>query len=434
MVLSDRDLSFQLIFKQLKFMMGKVLMIFGFSLLFILIDLYVFQAVKTVINDLSSVWRKSLNYGFWVITGLSIISVLVINTTDILSSEARRIVVLGMVMIYFSKVFGVITLMLDDIYRAITWIIGKFSTSKEIVEPTKNGMTRSEFMSKASLIAVAVPLTTFGIGIASGAHNYRVRRKTIHLPNLPSSFDGIRIGQLSDIHSGSFFSRPGVKKGLDLLLSEKPDVVFFTGDLVNDEANEVSKYKDLFSKVKAPLGVFSTLGNHDYGEYKRWSNIDDKKKNLADLIQTHKEMGWDILMNENRSLKVDGDEVAIIGVENWGAGRFSKHGDLKKAYAGTEETPVKLLLSHDPSHWDAQIRPDFPDIDVTFAGHTHGFQFGVEIGDFKWSPSQYIYKQWADLHQEENQYLYVNRGFGFIGYPGRIGILPEITIIELKQA
>ena len=409
-------------------------MIVGFSVLFLILDLYVYQAVKTVINDLSGGWKKSLTYGFWGVTAFSIISIILINATGIISNDMRRIIVLGIVMIYFSKVFGVITLLLDDIFRAISWVIGKFSDTKEIVKTTKEGMTRSEFMSKASLIAVAVPLTTFGIGIASGAHNYRVRRRIIHLPNLPSSFDGIRIGQLSDIHSGSFFSRPGVKKGIDLLLSEKPDVVFFTGDLVNDEAREVAKYKDLFSKVKAPLGVYSTLGNHDYGEYKRWKDTKDQKKNLLDLIQTHKEMGWDILLNENRALKVDGEELAIIGVENWGAGRFSKHGDLELAYAGAEDKPVKLLLSHDPSHWDAQVRPQFSDIDVTFAGHTHGFQFGVELGDFKWSPSQYIYKQWADLHQEGNQYLYVNRGFGFIGYPGRIGILPEITIVELKKA
>jgi len=221
---------------------------------------------------------------------------------------------------------------------------------------------------------------------------------------------------------------------IDLLISEKPDLVFFTGDLVNDVANEVKDYKDLFAKVKAPLGVYSTLGNHDYGDYRSWPSVEKKKKNLEALIQSHKEMGWDILLNENRTLKVDGEEIAIIGVENWGAGRFSKYGDLEKAYKGAEDKPVKLLLSHDPSHWDAQIRPDFGDIDITFAGHTHGFQFGIEIGDFRWSPSKYIYKQWADLHQAGNQYLYVNRGFGFIGYPGRIGILPEVTLFELKKA
>ena len=409
-------------------------MIFGFSLMFVLIDLYVYQAVKTLVSDLSTGWRKTFIYGFWAISMLSIIFVLIINTTDFIANDFKRIIVLGIVMIYFSKIFGVLTLMFDDIYRAISWIIGKFSQHKSNEATSADGISRSEFMSKAALIAVAVPLTTFGIGIASGAHNYRVRRRTIHLQNLPSSFDGIRIGQLSDIHSGSFFSRQGVKRGVDLLLNEKPDLVFFTGDLVNDEAKEVAKYKDLFSKVKAPLGVYSTLGNHDYGDYKGWNNLDDKKKNLANLIQSHKEMGWDILMNENRTLKVDGEEMAIIGIENWGAGRFQKYGDLQAAYAGSEDKPVKLLLSHDPSHWDAQVRPGYKDIDVTFAGHTHGFQFGVEFGDFRWSPSKYIYKQWADLYQEDNQYLYVNRGFGFIGYPGRIGIMPEITILELKKA
>ena len=413
--------------------MSKVLMIIGFSIFFIIIDLYIYQAIKVSIQGISSPWRKGIITLFWGLTAFSITSVLLINTmpSGFFSHDVKRFIVTGIVILYFSKIFGVLTLLIDDIYRAGQWVIGKFISQKSlptgqvgIENPsTGNGITRSAFLSKASLIAVAAPLTTFGIGIASGAHNYRIRRKIIHLPNLPSSFDGIKIGQLSDIHSGSFFSRPGVKRGIDLLLGEKPDVVFFTGDLVNDEAGEVAKYKDIFSKVKAPLGVYSTLGNHDYGDYKGWNNVNEKKKNLADLIKTHKEMGWDILLNENRTLKINGDEIAIIGIENWGAGRFSKYGDLEKAYQGTEEKPVKLLLSHDPSHWDAQVRPQFSDIDVMFAGHTHGFQFGVEIGDFKWSPSQYIYKQWADLHQKDNQFLYVNRGFGFIGYPGRIGIL-----------
>lgn len=409
-------------------------MIVVFSALFLMIDFYVFQAVKSIISNLSTGWKKSLMIGFWSITFLSIVFVILINTTGIIPNDFRRIIVLGIVMVYFSKIFGVLALLIDDIVKAVTWVIGKFSKPSGTVESRGKGMTRSEFISKASLLAVAVPFATMSVGIATGAHNYRVRRRTIHLPNLPSSFDGIRIGQLSDIHSGSFFSRSGVKKGVDLLLGEKPDVVFFTGDLVNDEAKEVSKYKDLFAKVKAPLGVYSTLGNHDYGDYRAWKNMDDKKKNLSNLIQTHKEMGWDILLNENRTLIVDGEEIGIIGVENWGAGRFQKYGDLKKAYEGMEEMPVKLLLSHDPSHWDAKVRREFNDIDVMFAGHTHGFQFGVELGGFKWSPSQYIYKQWADLHREGDQYLYVNRGFGFIGYPGRIGILPEITIIELKKA
>jgi predicted MPP superfamily phosphohydrolase len=405
-----------------------------FAVFFILVDLYVFQAVKSSISGFSDGWRKTLNILFWGITALSIIGLIYVNNFENVSRDLRRYVVVGVSILYFSKIFGVLTLLIDDIFRAGSWVFYKIFPDMKPEPSTKGGITRTEFISKASLIAVAVPMATFSFGIASGAHNYRLRRRTIRLPNLPKEFDGITIGQLSDIHSGSFFSRKGVKKGIDLLKSENPDVIFFTGDLVNDVASEVKDYKDLFAKVKAPLGVYSTLGNHDYGDYRSWTSVEKKKDNLAALIQSHKEMGWDILLNENRTLKVDGEEIAIIGVENWGAGRFSKYGDLEKAYKGTEDKPVKLLLSHDPSHWDAQIRPEFRDIDVTFAGHTHGFQFGVEIGDFRWSPSKYIYRQWADLHQEGNQYLYVNRGFGFIGYPGRIGILPEVTIIELKKA
>lgn len=414
-----------------------MVLIIGFSVFFILVDLYVFQAIKGSIHGFSVGWRRAINILFWAFTGLSILGVLLINVSeDFFTRDARRIVVASIAILYFSKTFGVLTLLIDDIFRGVQWVIGKLSPQSFVKSqaPAKDVISRSEFISKTSIITMAVPMATMGFGILSGAHNYKVRRRTIHLPNLPAAFDGVTIGQLSDIHSGSFFSRKGVKKGIDLLLSEKPDTIFFTGDLVNDEASEVSKYKDLFSKVKAPLGVYSTLGNHDYGDYKRWNNVAEKKKNLSDLIQTHKEIGWDIMLNENRTIKVDGEEIAIIGVENWGAGRFSKYGDLERAYQGTEDKPVKLLLSHDPSHWDAQVRPHYSDIDVMFAGHTHGFQFGVEIGNFRWSPSQYLYKQWADLYQNKDQYLYVNRGFGFLGYPGRVGIYPEIAIIELKKA
>ncbi|NJN26569.1 MAG: metallophosphoesterase [Cyclobacteriaceae bacterium] len=413
--------------------MGKMFMIAAVAAVLLLMDWYVSQAVKTLLFPLNAGWRKGLIALFWAISAISILGILTVSFTGVFSRDINRLIVTAVVLVYFSKLFGVLTLMIDDIYHAGQWVFQKIFSSGVEAPPAKPGISRSEFISKASLIAIAAPMATFGFGILSGAHNYRVHRRTIYLPNLPAAFDGIQIGQLSDIHSGSFFSRSGVKKGISLFMEQKPDIAFFTGDLVNDVAEEVKEYKDLYAKVKAPLGVFSTLGNHDYGDYRSWPDLQAKRKNLADLIRAQKEMGWDLLMNENRILKVEGEEIAILGVENWGAGRFSKYGDLAKAYAGTENKPVKLLLSHDPSHWDAQIRPQFGDIDVTFSGHTHGFQFGVEIGDFKWSPSQYIYKQWSDLHREDKQYLYVNRGFGFLGYPGRIGILPEITIIALKR-
>ena len=287
---------------------------------------------------------------------------------------------------------------------------------------------------KSAVIAGALPLFSMGYGIISGAHDYRLRKKTIILPNLPKSFDGITIGQISDIHSGSLFNKRAVSGGVDLLMTEKPDMIFFTGDLVNNVSSEMKDWMDVFDKLHAPLGVYSTLGNHDYGDYAYWSSRQEKEENLRQLIQIHRQLGYDILMNENRRIKINNEEIAVIGIENWGTGRFPKYGKMELAYPGTEELPVKLLLSHDPSHWDAQIRQDYPDIDIMFAGHTHGFQFGVEVGKVRWSPSQYFYKQWAGLYHEGDQYLYVNRGFGCIGYPGRIGIPPELTIIELKSA
>jgi predicted MPP superfamily phosphohydrolase len=219
-----------------------------------------------------------------------------------------------------------------------------------------------------------------------------------------------------------------------MMLQEKPDVLFFTGDLVNNESSEVKDYIDIFHKLKAPLGIYSVTGNHDYGDYHQWASLEAKQKNFKDLMEAHRLMGFNLLMNQHRFLETGGEKIAVIGIENWGERKFSKYCKLEKAYAGTEEAPVKLLLSHDPSHWDSQVRPLYPDIDIAFAGHTHGFQFGVEIGNVKWSPSQYAYKQWAGLYQEGSQHLYVNRGFGYLGYPGRIGMPPELTIIELKRA
>jgi uncharacterized protein len=225
-----------------------------------------------------------------------------------------------------------------------------------------------------------------------------------------------------------------VKGGVEMVMKEKPDMIFFTGDLVNNEADEVKEYIDVFNKLRAPLGVYSVTGNHDYGDYKNWTSKEAKQQNFKDLIESHKLLGFDLLMNENRFIEQGGEKLAIIGIENWGNGRFSKYGKLDQAYAGTEKASAKILLSHDPSHWDAQVRSAYKDIDLMLSGHTHGFQFGVEIGGFKWSPSQYAYKQWAGLYQEGEQYLYVNRGFGYLGYPGRVGMPPEITILELKRA
>ncbi|HOA39768.1 MAG TPA: metallophosphoesterase, partial [Flavihumibacter sp.] len=233
-------------------------------------------------------------------------------------------------------------------------------------------------------------------------------------------------------HSGSFTDTAAVQKGVQKILDLKPDLILFTGDLVNDRAVEMDNYKSIFSQLKAPMGVFSTLGNHDYGDYIDWDSAAAKKANLEALKKVHGDIGWRLLMNEHVVLERGGEQIALLGIENWGAkGNFPKYGKMSEAYPGTEKYPFKMLMSHDPSHWDAEVREKYPDVDLMLSGHTHGMQFGVELPWFKWSPVQYMYRQWAGLYEEGKQKLYVNRGFGFIGYPGRVGILPEITLLEL---
>ncbi|HET8859112.1 metallophosphoesterase [Marivirga sp.] len=417
--------------------MSKVILIPIVAVIFILIDLYVFQAVKIAVQNFSPL-AKNITYGiYWGFTAITILGFFLYHFTDpdFFSRIARQFMLVLVFMNYLSKGIAMIVLILGDLYRLGEWVVyqikDQFSSSNSSIEGKK--ITRSEFIAKSAIVAGGLPLAAMSFGIISGAHDYRIRRKSIVIPNLPKAWHGVKVAQISDIHSGSFWNKVAVEGGVDMLMAEKPDMIFFTGDLVNNEADEVEGYISIFSKLKADLGVFSTLGNHDYGDYKNWSSEKAKAQNLADVKEAHKIMGWDLLLDENRILKVDNEPLAILGVENWGAGRFAKYGDISKAYAGTEDFPAKILLSHDPSHWDAQIRKDYKDIDLMLAGHTHGFQFGIEVPGFKWSPSQYVYKQWAGLYEEGNQKLYVNRGYGYLGYPGRIGMPPEITILELRQ-
>ncbi len=413
----------------------------------LIVDFYVFQAVKTSFQNQSETKRRWILRGYWIVVGLTIAG-LFLGVFLSIGRLLRTLIFVWFFIHYFSKLFALPFLLIDDVRRGLVWMSRKLGLNKrkkkkenrEIdyeleISEVRNGMTRSEFLSKTGLVVAALPFITMNYGmISSSVYDYKLKRKTIYLPNLPKSFDGIRIGQISDVHSGSFYDKVAVQGGVDMLNAEKCDVIFFTGDLVNDRTSEMKDYTNIFDKVKAPLGVYSILGNHDYGDYVQWPSVAAKQKNLEDLYEVHKNLGWDLLRNENRSLKLGGDEIAIIGVENWGSSlRFPRKGDIEKAKIGTEEAPVKLLLSHDPSHWRAQILPNHKDIDMMFAGHTHGMQFGIEFGDFKWSPAQYVYPEWSGLYENNKQKLYVNVGYGFLGYPGRVGILPEITIFELKR-
>jgi len=417
--------------------MGRLPFLIAGCLLIIAFDYYCITAILSVFKTWSEKTKKGFEKIYWGISILLIIGVFAGIFFNIFLS-LRAIILVAFFLITACKIVMLPFLLIDDLRRAIILLFRKSKSQPEQKNESLGSgepISRSSFIVKAGMVAAAVPLTSLTWGITSGAYDYHVIRKTLVLPNLPAAFDGITMGQISDIHSGSFYNHRAVKGGVEMLLKEKPDFILFTGDIVNDLATEMRGYQDIFSKVKAPLGVFSSLGNHDYGDYHFGKESSPAKvKNLQDVKETHKLMGWDLLLNEHRRLKVDGEEIGILGIENWGTGRFPKYGRMDLATKNTDDLPVKLLLSHDPSHWRAEVLPKYPQIDAMFSGHTHGMQFGVRTEKFQWSPIEYIYKEWAGHYQDQKQQLYVNVGYGFLGYPGRVGILPEITIFTLKRA
>jgi len=418
--------------------MGRTGFLTILCLIVLLLDFYCYKAIISVFKKWSPKTKRNFTIVWWTINSLLIIGVFAAIYLNLFLT-VRAIILVAFFLLSVGKVFMLPFLLIDDLRRFSIKLFRltktKQTSSQTTKQPIGEPISRSSFLVKAGLVAAAVPLSSLSWGIISGAYDYKVKRVKLILPNLPKAFDGIKLGQISDIHSGSFYNKTAVKGGVEMLLAEKPDFIFFTGDLVNNLTNEVREYQDIFSKVKAPLGVYSTLGNHDYGDYYFGKESSPAKvKNLQDMIETHKLMGYDLLMNENRRLKVDGEEIGILGIENWGMGRFPKYGKMELAHKNTEDLPVKLLLSHDPSHWRGEVLEKYQDVDAMFSGHTHGMQFGVRLKEFQWSPVQYIYKEWAGLYREKAQQLYVNVGYGFLGYPGRVGILPEITIFELKRS
>jgi hypothetical protein len=402
---------------------------------FLIADFYLIGGIRIGLKKWRFSQKRAFTFWYW---GLSLLFIAGIFLSIFLrlGLGARSVFLLGFFLMSIGKVLFLPFILIDDFRRLIIWLKQKSNSKGQLIrQPGPNDIPRSEFLMKAGLLAGSIPLGGIIYSTISGVYDYRVKHRTLYLPNLPKAFDGIKLGQISDIHSGSFYNKKAVTGGVEMLMKEKPDFIFFTGDLVNSKSDEMYDYQDLFSKVKAPLGVYSSLGNHDYGDYANWPTEAARDKNFQDIIDTHKNMGWDLLRNENRRLKIDGEEIGILGVENWGSlSRFPKRGRLDLATKNTDDLPVKLLLSHDPSHWRAQVLPDYPQIDVMFSGHTHGMQFGIQTEHFQWSPIQYIYSEWAGFYHEGPQQLYVNVGYGFLGYPGRLGMLPEITIFELKAS
>jgi len=399
----------------------------------VLLDFYVFQAVRTVSQGSSERVKAIIFNSYWGISILAIAIVVVLpffrNLED---SRVRNYFFITILGLFFAKLLAGVFFLVDDARRLIQWAAGKlFFRGTDEEGGYGEAISRSSFLSWLGLGIGGGLFSTILYGY-SNKYRYEVRRVQLAFDNLPTAFKGLKIVQLSDIHSGSLADQKAVEKGVEMVLREKADLILFTGDLVNDRAVEMKDLKHVFNRLEAPMGIFSTLGNHDYGDYTWWETPEEKKANLEQLKEIQKGMGWRLLMNEHVVLERGGAQIALIGIENWSAkARFPKYGKMSEAYAGAEKYPFKILMSHDPSHWDVEVRPHYPDIDLALAGHTHGMQFGIEIPGFKWSPVQYVYKEWAGLYEEGRQKLYVNRGFGFIGYPGRVGILPEITVIEL---
>ena len=376
-------------------------------------DLYFYQAVQTLVSSSALLWC------YWLIDLLVMGGIVAVIFGQRGSRLQQTLIgwLMGLMLLTFiPRLFSLPFLIVEDITRLF-----------------RGFPPRTFWVSELTLATAAVLFLIVLFGITRGRHFYRVRRETIYFPDLPEAFDGFTITQITDVHSGSFTNPVGVQKGLDLVNAQHSDVILFTGDLVNNQASEMARWVPAFAALKAPMGKFSVLGNHDYGDYIQWETPEAKRANLARLKQVHAEIGFRLLLDEAITLQRGGQSITLLGVENWGKGGFHQYGDLKKATAGVPDDTFKILMSHDPSHWEGVTLAHHQRIHLTLSGHTHGMQFGIDLFGFKWSPIKYVYKQWLGLYKNQGRFLYVNRGFGFIGLKGRIGMWPEVAVITLKR-
>lgn len=393
------------------------------SLISFLLDWYVFQGVKTLSTSFNEETKGVIYNVFWF-ANFAVLVAFILNFYKAIPT-GKFTLLFNMVFnafltLFITKLVFVMVLFAEDLYRAFAGLVVPYPQ-------------RSKAICQIGLFLASIPFFSFVFGVTYGKYHYKVRRTKLYFDDLPENFDGFTITQISDIHAGSLDSFKGVQRGIDLINAQQSDVFVFTGDLVNNKASEVEPWIPLFKQIEARLGKFSILGNHDYGDYIHWDSQEEKLANLLRLKGKHETLGFRLLMDEHTHIEKDGQQIALLGVENWGLG-FGQRGDLNKALMGIDHKSVKILLSHDPSHWDAEVKNHQKKIHLTLSGHTHGMQFGIEVFGFKWSPVKYRYPNWAGLACHNNRYLYVNRGFGFLGFAGRVGIWPEITVIELRKA
>lgn len=390
--------------------------------IFLFLEIYIFQAIRTLTDN------------FWVRLGYIVLSLAVYGVfayevshfqRSDRSTERAQITISLFLIFILPKIFIVLFLLVDDIFRTGGYLVG-------LTKPTENFFPeRRKFLSLMGLGLGGVLSALFIDGITFGKYRHKVRRVKVKFANLPKSFKGYKVIQISDVHSGSFSDPSKLQHAIDLINEQNPDLVLFTGDMVNNVADEFKPFIPLFSKIKAKDGKFAVLGNHDYGDYVKWNSKDEQNKNLETLIDYQRQAGFDMLRNENRIIEKNDENIYILGVENWGLKPFPQYGDIDKALENVPQNATKILMSHDPTHFDYVVKKHPKDIHLTLSGHTHGMQFGLDLKNIKWSPVQYRYPKWADLYESEGKMLYVNRGFGVLGYPGRVGVLPEITLFEL---
>jgi len=409
--------------------------IYLFFIFLVLIDIYAYFGFKNIISN--SGFQKIGKYSYLFLIFLSYVGLVFLFNYfakhPVRASLFHNLIIGFAFSFLIFKLLFAVFLLIDDFSRIVEYIgrfIAKlFSATNPIIYPN-----RRKFIAQIGLGIAAIPFLGMLYGITKGKYNFKVRNIKLSFKNLPKVFNGLKLVHISDIHSGSFDSIEDVQRGINMVNEQNADIVFFTGDLVNNDSREIEPYIKIFKTLKSKYGLYSCLGNHDYGDYKHWPSAKAKRDNLELLKQHHKEIGFKLLNNNNFIIEKDNQKLAIIGVENWGKPPFPQHGNLDLALNDVDAADFKILMSHDPTHWDYKVLKHSTNIDLTLSGHTHGMQFGVEIPGYKWSPIKYFYPRWAGLYKQANQYLYVNRGFGFLGFPGRVGIWPEITVIELTMA
>lgn len=398
------------------------------SIILLAIELYAFQALKTLVKS-----RGVLV--FYQILSLLLFVVIIYSFTQFdrsVGQTRQTMFAMALVLVvYVPKLVLALVLLGEDIFR-----MGAGSVNYLIDRKDEVGFlaSRRKFVSQIGLGLAAVPFLSLIYGITVGRYNYKVIKQRIFFPDLPDAFDGFRITQISDVHSGSFDNPEKINYAIDLINEQDSDMILFTGDIVNTDAKEMHPWIDVFKGIKDhQYGKFAVLGNHDYGEYVTWPTEKAKEENFQAIKDLYGQIDFKLMLNEHAYIYKGEDKIALIGVENWGH-NFKKAGDINKASQEVDQKDFKILMSHDPSHWDYEIKNHEKNFHLTFSGHTHGMQFGIEIpGYFKWSLAQYVYAQWAGLYENLGRYVYVNRGFGYHAYPGRVGIMPEITVVELKK-